>query len=999
MAIPHHAVDRNMPDTSIKGLPHQHPALTKMPRSPLKLLRYTVTGKALLILAVSVDATMVPFILPWNDTSENVTNIAHWSHRPAGTFGYLQANSNGELYAGEKRMRLWGVNVTAGACFPSHEDASQIAARMAKFGINVVRFHHMNATWSGDYTLIDYSRGNSRSLRPSTLDKLDYLINELKQNGIYTNLNLLVSRKFYAADGLPAEIDQVGWKESHTIGHFNAHHLELQKEFATLLLNHVNPYTGLALKADPAIATVEILNENSLFKAWFSGDLDGWPSVFQQQVTPQWNDWLTDKYGTTGALKAAWGIISESPGADLLANGDLRSGNLSGWTLEQHQGATGTLSRIENAYLGNPALRVQVGQTGSEGWHLQAKYTPVSLQAGQIYTIRAVVRGSNNQPVGMNISLDYNPWSNIGVQKNLTLSGDWQVVELSFIPDNTDNNLRIIFNGFAKLTGWVDISSLTLRPGGTIGGLPEEASLEAGSIPWPRLSQNDAGASEEMMRDWFRFLLHKEKAYIAAMESHLRETIGYPGIILSTQTGYAPAEALYDLDAADSHAYWQHPTFPGSGWDPYNWYIENESMVNSPPGTLWSLAKRRIMGVPYFVSEYQHAFPNTYSTEAPLLIAAYAALQNWDGIYFFNYGSQHDDWNRGFFNQYFDMSVHPGNMANLLLGAALFRREDVLPAIHVHRYPSPSESFFDQMLDRPNGSWISSIDEVPFDGKHTLLSRLEVDPGILNEPNFNWPDPVPGTVFTSDTGELLWDTTSAAKAFLTVKTPRTKALVGFVDGRIFDFDGITLTPHANQQDWLTFGITAMEGDSILSDLGSRCLLIATGECGNSGMQWNLDKTSLVNNNWGTSPSLVEVIGADVSLPLPPSRVQVWALDPTGKRTYALPLGEIDRETVFTIGSPSQTMWYEIEISPVPVIRATIESETTSPSASTTVIFTVSPTVSQSELVVESSTDLSGWTSIPLDQLQWETGADSLSASITGDVEPGSRNFYRAYLEN
>ncbi len=964
---------------------------------PPKALQQAV-GLCLLSLPFGLCADMVPMVLPWNDATESVTNISGWSHQPAGKYGRLHANESGELMAGSERYRLWGVNLTAGACFPSHEDAEQIAARMAKFGINVVRFHHMNANWAGTDTLINYSLGNSRSLRPATLDRLDYLIHQLKLNGIYTNLNLLVSRQFYAADGLSAEISQVGWKESHSIGHFNDHHLFLQKEFASQLLNHVNPYTGLAYKDDPAIAVVEILNENSLFKAWYSGDLDGWPAVFQNQVTPIWNTWLAENYASTEELKTAWEFLEEPLGDDTLANGDLRQGNTTGWTLEQHQGAAGSMERIPDAYQGQPALRVTVTTAGTANWHIQPKYTPVSLIEGQLYTLSFAVRGSSGQNFNLSISRDYDPWTSVGVGQALTLTGDWQEVELTFEAGVSDNDLRIACNGFATVLGWVEIAGLSLRTGGTMGEFPPGASLETGTIPWPRLADNGGGSPEEMMRDWYRFMLNREQRYIAELESHIRDTIGYSGLLLSTQMGYAPAEALASLPAADGHAYWDHPQFPGSGWDPYNWFIHNRSMVNDPPGTLGSLAQRRVAGIPYSISEYQHAYPNVYATEAPVLVGAYAALQNWDGIYFFNYGNARDDWDRGYFDAYFDISVHPGAMANLLVGAALFRRQDVRPAELSYTYPSPTERYFDQLFGNTGGGWVSSVSEFDFDRKNALVSRLGIDRDNVNDGGGVFPPDQSASVLASDTGELVWDTSMPVKGYVRIDTPMTKGFVGYVNGRSFDLGGIVIDPQSSNQDWLTFGMVAVEGDALLAETGSRSVIIVTGECGNTGMQWNAARTTLVNNNWGQSPSLAEVIPATVDLPVPAERVRGWALDETGTRTEELAVTPMGADCRLSIGLPWQTLWYEVEIAPLPVVGAVVSVETAGESLVTTATFSILPSMDAEQLVVQASDNLNDWVTIPAEQVTFTQTVKGIHAVVTEPLSPAGRKFYRAFMQ-
>jgi hypothetical protein len=70
-------------------------------------------------------------------------------------------------------LRLFGVNVTAGACFPARDKAEAIAARMAKFGINAVRFHFLDSTW-GETRLIDYGSGSNLDFNAEALERLDF---------------------------------------------------------------------------------------------------------------------------------------------------------------------------------------------------------------------------------------------------------------------------------------------------------------------------------------------------------------------------------------------------------------------------------------------------------------------------------------------------------------------------------------------------------------------------------------------------------------------------------------------------------------------------------------------------------------------------------------------------------------------------------------------------------------------------------------------------------
>ena len=146
--------------------------------------------KPLTFLALAVTASaadMFPFQLPWDDATPSITNVSWLNDKPAGRDGFVSVKE-GHLFAGEKRLRIFGVNMCFSANFPKHEDAEKVAARMAKFGINCVRFHHMDmfSAPSGIFAK------DGRTLDAGQLDRLDYFIAELKKNGIYADLNLHV---------------------------------------------------------------------------------------------------------------------------------------------------------------------------------------------------------------------------------------------------------------------------------------------------------------------------------------------------------------------------------------------------------------------------------------------------------------------------------------------------------------------------------------------------------------------------------------------------------------------------------------------------------------------------------------------------------------------------------------------------------------------------------------------------------------------------------------
>ena len=70
--------------------------------------------------------------------------------------------------------------------------------------------------------------------------------------------------------------------------------------------------------------------------------------------------------------------------------------------------------------------------------------------------------------------------------------------------------------------------------------------------------------------------------------------------------------------------------------------IPNTPMVNDPlHSTVVQLSRSAVAGKPYTVSEVNHPFPNEYACEGIPILAAYAALHDWDGMFW--YTLAHDD--------------------------------------------------------------------------------------------------------------------------------------------------------------------------------------------------------------------------------------------------------------------------------------------------------------------------------------------------------------------
>ncbi|KAB7646283.1 hypothetical protein [Polymorphobacter fuscus] len=306
--------------------------------------------------ALAQDIALQPFPVDHAARVDSDADARFLLDGPAGKFGFIEVR-DGHLYRGDgKRFRCWGVNLTGwtigGEEIPNHKDAEVYAAALARLGVNCVRMHfldkpdiarpRMNEGASrgpnaGPFThtprgLIRHDVDNSREFNPEQLERLDYWFNALKQRGIYVNFNLNVGREFKAGDGVP-DADLLAPFKAFT--YFGPELVALQKEYAKQLLGHLNPYTKLRYADDPAVMTVEVVNENSLLEFWMrnwlrgervpggkNSQLDMTPH-YQALLVKLYNDWLGQhrKPDEVARLRQMAGVGTGQP-VPLMRRGD-----------------------------------------------------------------------------------------------------------------------------------------------------------------------------------------------------------------------------------------------------------------------------------------------------------------------------------------------------------------------------------------------------------------------------------------------------------------------------------------------------------------------------------------------------------------------------------------------------------------------------------------------------------------------------------------------------
>lgn len=896
--------------------------------------------------ALDDDARMFPFVVE-QGAPDNITNVLTWDSvnvRPAGSDGFVYAD--GDRFATKMGdIRILGTGFCFSASFCSHEKADRVADSLARFGIGCLRLHHMDRR---DIWGKNLAKGTTE-IDPERLEKLDYLISRLEAKGIYVNINLHVSRRFRDIDGFP-NADALPFCDKG-VDNFDRKMIELQKKYAKDLLTHVNPYTGKAYVDDPGVAIVEINNENSVVASWAWGDLDKLPEPYATELRDLWNKWLQNKYKTTEALRDGWGFREYPYGENLLKDAslweDFQFNAENGWKLDSDP-ETGCSYRIlspEESGCDSLALEFKVDKIGSTYWQPQFWFPGVRLEPGKPYRVSFKVRSNVERPCRVYVSEKDAPGVKLGLNEWFDASPEWQTIEKHFVCSPTEAATRVVFTEFEE-GATVSFADLELCEGGYVG-LEPSLSLEKGEIPVLKKSGGSSLNTPEALADFTAFLHDIEADYWKEMRDYVKG-LGTKSLVLGTQLqyGFSYAQARYDF--CDVHAYWNHPAWPDGEWNPDSWFVGNTCMANFPiSGTLPNLGALRVLGKPYSCSEYDHPFPNQYNAEGNLMLAAFAAFQNWSII------SQHawlrsdyldpdPDFELQHVKPFFDLSANPTKLAHLPACYALFVRGDVRsgPGKYVYAPKISEDEELGVMKNLLHGyhrdlvggyKLDKSLALAVYSGVELTDLKLSVSPDVAKAKRISSWDELPDELgspqkkeYVNEFGEVKWNAQEQGKGYFVVDTARSKVFSGFVEGSR-QFDGVKLDVGKTRLGWTTVSLVKARG---LSDSDSKngtlskgvYLLTATGDMRNSGEELGRTSNGEVSTapkqggKTGEAPVLLEGVPARIELSnLNAENVEVYALNCRGDRVKKLETFDVAAGAGFSIGSEYRTIWYEIVV--------------------------------------------------------------------------------------
>jgi hypothetical protein len=272
------------------------------------------------------DPASWAFTPPHDDFSGGALfDLRSLNEHTAGEHGFVRVTSDGGFCLGDGTpVRFWAVNFAPRVNLT--DDQLAYAARfLAKRGVNMVRWHgFLNPKVPGSNAFAQPPIGPDDPLPPGvTLPPLDQpdraqldecwrLVAAMRRAGIYLTLSPYWAVNFRQADrwGLPAGVGPD--RDAQGLLFFFPRMQAAYRQWLRDLLLTPNPYTGIPLARDPAVAVISFQNEDSLL-FW---TVDLLTPEAKRLLAEKFGAWLVQKHGSLAQTREAWGAAAADAAGD-----------------------------------------------------------------------------------------------------------------------------------------------------------------------------------------------------------------------------------------------------------------------------------------------------------------------------------------------------------------------------------------------------------------------------------------------------------------------------------------------------------------------------------------------------------------------------------------------------------------------------------------------------------------------------------------------------------
>lgn len=849
------------------------------------------------------------FYIPLTDSSKSDIHIGRLVlDAPAGKHGFLKAAGDKLVFEDGKEFRIWGTNLAFNGALQTKANVDKIVAHFAKYGYNTVRIISMDkrvATSLGGVI----ASGNTVALDPTEIDKLDYLIYKLKLKGIYVALVLHANFKYDMSD-VPENSQMIS--NGKYVHYFEPKCEGYLKQFIANYMNHVNPYTGLAYKNDPAIIMAELLNEDGLLQGFMGGNLNGIAgqnisAYYRTLLDTLYNDWLSKRYADDAAIMGVNGWNYKAPGSNLIVNPNGEN-SFTGWFLSTSPGCTSSrvwdtgesaIKVTNSAILGTPhKYDIQFGQYD----------TP--LQYKIRYEISFKVKAS--VPGSIQLACEYRSqtngsWGDFGLStaaQNISVTTDYTTCKYVFNCKETytPGNMKLAFY-LGTILGDVYIKDFIVRTA-ELKALDAGESLATKSIKRNNLWYEGNDFTPERSADTALFYFELEHGLNQRLYDYCKNTLGVKQLIECNNWYNGGNLSLYSqakvADYTDMHYYFDHPT----SFDISNFTQKQKSPIGDMTQNVANkVCLQAVKNKPLIFSEADDTFPVIDEYEFVPCLTAYAAFQGARGIIDYAYlqGKVESLTTRHMSEFMININSPLKHIQSVIHGLAFIKGyiKESQKEVVVNYTKDHSVATYKEFYDRPHANLGTDLkfNDIPYSLYATHKVRKTFNDNL---PQAQFTDILPSematlqasTVYTSDTGELEWDQTDPLTSYLKVNAPKFQSITGKIANRELSTDNLTINVDKRSS------ITLVSLDDKNLSTSGKILLTLLADQFNNGQVKNDTNGNLTTV--GTYPVMLPKISGTITITVDDStKYKVFALDAKGRRSYKIPVTKTDTTISFT----------------------------------------------------------------------------------------------------
>lgn len=270
------------------------------------------------------------FVTPTDNYSNTaLMDMSFLNEDTAGQNGWVRQVGDSFIRDDGKKIRFWTVNLNPQG---TEDGVRQQAKFLAKRGVNMARWHT---------SLFNNSAASYDAFKTPNagrVSELQRFINGTKTEGIYTKVSFffILGLRINANMGIDG-YDSSWISANPTFANeapfglifFDQKLKDAYKNWLNVLLD-ASTSGGKTVATDPAVAIIEIQNEDNLF--FWTWNPARFPEIQQQRIFKAFGDFLKNKYGNLDAAYAAWGANTIFAKDDI-ANGRMEVTGAQGMTV------------------------------------------------------------------------------------------------------------------------------------------------------------------------------------------------------------------------------------------------------------------------------------------------------------------------------------------------------------------------------------------------------------------------------------------------------------------------------------------------------------------------------------------------------------------------------------------------------------------------------------------------------------------------------------------